>query len=172
MNKLLLTFILLLTATVAAARQPNVIYILADDLGYGDVSAYGQSKFETPNIDALAERGMLFTQHYSGSDIGDLTAMALRDGKRWFVGILNGGQARDYKLALSFLPPGEYQATAVRDDPTANRINLVGRNPKADLKAYTTAMPFDVIKSQLIPSDSLSVSLATGGGYVLMLEPR
>ncbi|MDB4473418.1 arylsulfatase [Opitutaceae bacterium] len=69
MNKLLLASLLLLTATVAAARQPNVIYILADDLGYGDVSAYGQSKFETPNIAALAERGMLFTQHYSGSTV-------------------------------------------------------------------------------------------------------
>ncbi|MDB4473421.1 glycoside hydrolase family 97 protein [Opitutaceae bacterium] len=108
----------------------------------------------------------------TGSAIGDLTAMARRDGKRWFVGILNGGQARDYELALSFLPPGEYQATAVRDDPTADRINLVGRNPKADLKEFTTAMPFKVVKSQLIPSDTLSVSLATGGGYVLMLEPR
>ena len=49
--------------------QPNVIYILADDLGYGDLSCYGQTKFKTPNIDALAKRGMLFTQHYSGSTV-------------------------------------------------------------------------------------------------------
>ena len=49
--------------------QPNVIYILADDLGYGDLSCYGQKKFETPNIDALADRGMMFTQHYSGSTV-------------------------------------------------------------------------------------------------------
>ena len=48
---------------------PNVIYILADDLGYGDLSCYGQTKFETPNIDALARRGMRFTQHYSGSTV-------------------------------------------------------------------------------------------------------
>ena len=52
-----------------ANRPPNVIYILADDLGFGDLSCYGQKKFETPNIDALAKKGMKFTQHYSGSTV-------------------------------------------------------------------------------------------------------
>ena len=50
-------------------KLPNVIYILADDLGYGDLSCYGQEKFSTPNIDALATRGMKFTQAYSGSTV-------------------------------------------------------------------------------------------------------
>ncbi|SFZ89476.1 Arylsulfatase A [Flaviramulus basaltis] len=50
-------------------KQPNIIYILADDLGYGDLSCYGQKKFKTPNIDRLASSGMLFTQHYSGSTV-------------------------------------------------------------------------------------------------------
>ncbi|WP_447640027.1 MULTISPECIES: arylsulfatase [Chitinophagaceae] len=45
--------------------KPNIVYILADDLGYGDLGCYGQSKVETPNIDALAMQGMLFTQHYA-----------------------------------------------------------------------------------------------------------
>ena len=49
--------------------KPNIIYILADDLGYGDLSSYGQEKFTTPNIDKLAKEGMLFTQHYSGSTV-------------------------------------------------------------------------------------------------------
>jgi len=49
--------------------RPNVIYILADDLGYGDVGFNGQSKFVTPNIDRLAADGMVFTQHYSGSTV-------------------------------------------------------------------------------------------------------
>ena len=53
----------------ASIRKPNVIYILADDLGYGDLSCYGQKKFTTPNIDALARKGMRFTQHYSGSTV-------------------------------------------------------------------------------------------------------
>jgi arylsulfatase A-like enzyme len=49
--------------------KPNIVYILADDLGYGDLSCYGQTKFKTPNIDQLAASGMRFTQHYSGSTV-------------------------------------------------------------------------------------------------------
>jgi len=49
--------------------KPNIIYILADDLGYGDLSSFGQTHFETPNIDKLAAEGMVFTQHYSGSTV-------------------------------------------------------------------------------------------------------
>lgn len=50
-------------------EKPNIIYILADDLGYGELGAYGQEKIETPNIDALAQSGMLFTQHYTGAPV-------------------------------------------------------------------------------------------------------
>ncbi|TLX75585.1 arylsulfatase [Labilibacter sediminis] len=50
-------------------NHPNIIYILADDLGYGDLSCYGQSRFSTPNIDRLAKDGILFTQHYAGSSV-------------------------------------------------------------------------------------------------------
>lgn len=49
--------------------KPNIIYFLADDLGYGEVGAYGQEKIKTPNIDALAAVGMKFTQHYSGAPV-------------------------------------------------------------------------------------------------------
>ena len=50
-------------------KKPNIIYILADDLGYGDLSLYGQDEFTTPNIDRLAMEGMNFTDHYSGSTV-------------------------------------------------------------------------------------------------------
>ncbi len=49
--------------------EPNVIYILADDLGYGELGVYGQKIIETPNIDALAKNGLLFTDHYTGSPV-------------------------------------------------------------------------------------------------------
>ncbi len=45
--------------------KPNIVYILADDLGYGDLGAYGQQKIETPNLDELARQGKRFTQHYA-----------------------------------------------------------------------------------------------------------
>lgn len=50
-------------------RRPNVVFILADDLGWGDLSCYGQQRFQTPNIDALASNGMRFTQCYSGTTV-------------------------------------------------------------------------------------------------------
>ncbi|MBS1669306.1 MAG: arylsulfatase [Bacteroidetes bacterium] len=49
----------------ARTEKPNIVYILADDIGYGDIGCYGQTKIETPNLDALAKKGMLFTQHYA-----------------------------------------------------------------------------------------------------------
>lgn len=48
---------------------PNIIYIIADDLGYGDLGSYGQENIKTPNLDRMAERGIRFTQHYSGSTV-------------------------------------------------------------------------------------------------------
>lgn len=50
-------------------RRPNIVYILADDLGYGDLGCYGQKDIRTPNLDRMAHEGMLFTQHYSGSTV-------------------------------------------------------------------------------------------------------
>lgn len=53
----------------APARRPNILFILADDLGWGDLSCYGQERFQTPNIDRLAAEGMKLTVHYSGSPV-------------------------------------------------------------------------------------------------------
>ncbi len=64
-----------------APQKPNIIYILADDLGYAELGAYGQEKIETPNIDKLASTGMLFTQHYSGSPVCAPSRSVLLTGK-------------------------------------------------------------------------------------------
>lgn len=61
-------------------KLPNIIYILADDLGYGDLSCYGQLKFKTPNIDRLASEGMLFTQHYTGCTVSAPSRSCLMTG--------------------------------------------------------------------------------------------
>jgi arylsulfatase A-like enzyme len=60
--------------------KPNIVYILADDLGYGDLSCYGQKRFKTPNIDKLASEGMRFTNHYSGSPVCAPSRSALMTG--------------------------------------------------------------------------------------------
>lgn len=54
---------------INAAEKPNVIFIMADDLGYGDLGCYGQKRIQTPNIDRLAKEGMRFTQFYAGSTV-------------------------------------------------------------------------------------------------------
>ena len=64
----------------APARRPNIIYILADDLGMGEVGCYGQKKIRTPNIDRLAAEGMRFTAHYAGSPVCAPSRCALLTG--------------------------------------------------------------------------------------------
>ena len=60
--------------------QPNIVYILADDLGYGDLGVYGQELISTPNIDRLAAEGMRFTQHYAGSTVCAPSRASLMSG--------------------------------------------------------------------------------------------
>lgn len=65
----------------SAANKPNIIFIQADDLGYGDLSCYGQKNFKTPNIDALAAEGTRFTQYYAGSTVCAPSRSALMTGQ-------------------------------------------------------------------------------------------
>lgn len=61
-------------------EKPNVIFILADDLGYGDLSIFGQKHFTTPHIDKLAREGVVFTNHYSGSTVSAPSRSSLLTG--------------------------------------------------------------------------------------------
>lgn len=69
------------TQTAQAARKPNIIYIMADDLGYGDLGCYGQKQIKTPNIDRLARRGMKFTDHYAGHTVCRPSRLVLLTGR-------------------------------------------------------------------------------------------
>jgi arylsulfatase A-like enzyme len=72
--------LLSLSAIAADQSKPNIIYIMADDLGYGDLSCFGQTKFKTPNIDRLAAEGITFTDYYSGSTVCAPTRCVLMTG--------------------------------------------------------------------------------------------
>jgi arylsulfatase A len=66
---------------VGAERAPNIIFILADDLGYGDIGAFGQRKIRTPHLDRMAAEGMRFTQHYAGNAVCAPSRCVLLTGK-------------------------------------------------------------------------------------------
>lgn len=67
--------------TAVSNSTPNVIYILADDLGIGDLSIYGQQKLKTPNIDSIGQQGIKFTDHYSGNTVCSPSRAVLMTGQ-------------------------------------------------------------------------------------------
>ena len=66
---------------VFGQTPPNIVFIMADDLGYADVSCYGRPDLSTPNIDRLAARGMRFLQAYANSAVCSATRTALITGR-------------------------------------------------------------------------------------------
>lgn len=79
-NLLLLTFFAL-PFSFAQNKKPNIIYILADDMGYGDLGCYGQKDIKTPHLDALAAGGMKFTRHYAGASVCAPSRAVLMTGR-------------------------------------------------------------------------------------------
>ncbi|MFN7731097.1 MAG: sulfatase-like hydrolase/transferase, partial [Pirellula sp.] len=78
---------------------PNIVFILADDLGWGDVGCYGQEKIPTPNIDRLAREGMRWTHHYSGAPVCAPARCVLMTGKH-----LGHAEIRGNKQAKTVFP--------------------------------------------------------------------
>ena len=75
------------------AARPNIIYILADDLGYGDISSLGQEVLKTPHIDRLASRGMVFTEHYAGAPVCGPSRAVLMTGQHTGHATIRGNKA-------------------------------------------------------------------------------
>lgn len=65
----LIFFFLLYPWVFCFSASPNIIFIMADDMGYGDLGVYGQTKFQTPRMDVLAGEGIRFTQAYAGGGL-------------------------------------------------------------------------------------------------------
>ncbi len=92
----------------AADRKPNIIFLLADDLGYGDLGCFGQKKIKTPNLDRLAAEGMKLTQHYAGNNVCAPSRCVFMTGK-------HPGHAfiRDNRQAKAFDPKWDEGQTPV-----------------------------------------------------------
>jgi len=92
----------------AATSAPNVVFILADDLGWGEVGAYGQKKILTPNLDRLASEGLRFTRHYSGAPVCAPARCTLLTGQNLSRAQIRGN--RDSGNGRVF--PGQWPLTA------------------------------------------------------------
>jgi len=89
-------------------QKPNIIFILADDLGYGDLGCYGQELIETPHLDRLASEGMRFTRHYAGSPVCAPSRCVLLTGKHSGHAYIRGndewgerGEVWDYRAMIA-----------------------------------------------------------------------
>lgn len=78
---LLITFLILAAGAFSQTRKPNIIIIYADDMGYGEIGAYGQQRIQTPFLNQMAAKGMRFTRHYSSSPVCAPSRCALLTGK-------------------------------------------------------------------------------------------
>jgi arylsulfatase A-like enzyme len=102
----------------APSARPNILFILADDLGYGDLSCYGRPDYRTPHIDRLAREGLRFTSNYTAASVCTPTRVALMTGRypaRLPIGLVEPLEYGDESVGL---PP---------DHPTvASRLKLAG----------------------------------------------
>lgn len=93
------------TVIPSQAKKPtNIIYVLADDLGYGDLCVYGQKRFQTPNLDRMASEGTRFTDFYAGSTVCAPSRCALMTGKDMGHAYIRGNgeiSLRDEDLTLA-----------------------------------------------------------------------
>jgi len=99
----------------SVADRPNIIWIMADDLGYGDLGCYGQKEIRTPCIDQLAGEGMRFTQCYAGSTVCAPTRCVLMTGKHTGHCRVRGNSARLPDSRKSILVPLRPDAVTVAE---------------------------------------------------------
>jgi arylsulfatase A-like enzyme len=101
---LLIFTLFLATCTSAEQKQPNIILIMADDLGYGELSCYGSPTVKTPNIDRLAAEGVKFTDYHSNGAVCSPTRAALMTGKyqqrTGVEGVITAANHREVGLSL------------------------------------------------------------------------
>ena len=110
--KRLILLLALLAWPVLAAPRPNVILVITDDLGYGDLSCYGQKNFETPHLDRLAKEGIRFTDHYAGATVCAPSRCCLMTGKDTGHATIRGNGP----FALSPDPADRTVATLLREN--------------------------------------------------------
>ena len=126
MKKCIITLFALLFAQAgsAATKQPNVIVVFVDDLGWTDLGCYGSKFYETPHIDRLAKQGAMFTRAYSSCNVCSPTRASLMTGKYpqrvGFTSWLNPRKPSGPNSAATYIPVGE---TTIGEAFSASRLS-------------------------------------------------
>lgn len=148
----LLVLILLLSAPVIAKDRPNIVFILADDMGWSDLGCYGADLYETPNIDNLSTNGVKFTDAYA-MPVCSPTRAALLTGRHaarvrmtiWSEGSLRGPQNRKLLQADSLHSLPHSETTLAKHLQEAGYLTaLVGKWHLGDADHYPETHGFDV----------------------------
>jgi arylsulfatase A-like enzyme len=123
---------LLITVQVFAQQPPNIVFILADDLGYGDIGVQGQTKIKTPNIDALAREGARFTDFHAGAPVCSPSRSVLITGLHTGHTTVRGNATKQGGIAGNKGKSTVYRTNLAKDDFTVG--NLMQQS------GYTTAL--------------------------------
>lgn len=132
----------------AGDKKPNIVFIIADDMGYNDLGCYGQKIIETPNIDALAKNGIRFTQYYSGSPVSAPSRCVLLTGKHTGHSFIRGnhewperGDVWDY-IKMEADPSLEGQYPIPEGTITFSKVLQTGGYKTACIGKWGLGAPF------------------------------
>jgi arylsulfatase A-like enzyme len=134
-----LLFLLCATLAVAVERRPNIIYILADDLGYGDLGCYGQKVIQTPELDRMAKEGLRFTQFYAGATVCAPSRSVLMTGMHHGHTRVRGN-AGQKNLAAQALREGDV-TVAKHLHSAGYKTALIGKWGLGDVGAAESGLP-------------------------------
>jgi arylsulfatase A-like enzyme len=139
-TRLVVCLLLLLLALPAQARRPNLVFILADDLGWGDLGCQGQTRFATPHLDRMAAEGVRFTQAYAGSTVCAPSRAVLMTGRHTGRASVRGNAGRANPQAQA-LRAAEVSVARLLQD-AGYRTGLFGKWGLGDFGGAETGLPW------------------------------
>lgn len=121
------------------SRRPNLIWIMADDMGYGELGCYGQKVIQTPHIDRMAKEGLRFTRFYAGATVCAPSRSVLNTGLHHGHTRVRGNARKD-NLQIQALKPGDVTVAAVLKQ-AGYRTALIGKWGLGDVGAAESGLP-------------------------------
>ncbi|PXA03531.1 N-acetylgalactosamine-6-sulfatase [Coraliomargarita sinensis] len=123
-----------------ADRPPNLIWVMADDLGWGELGSYGQDVIMTPELDRMADEGLRFTQYYAGATVCAPSRSVLITGQHHGRTRVRGNAGRKQSLAIQALQPGDPSVASVLKE-AGYRTALVGKWGLGDVGEAEMGLP-------------------------------